>query len=111
MNSTELWSEEKLARLGLMPSPILSTSCPSWLYPTHLIDIPIIVIIIIVIVIIILINAISAIIFVIDVDTMFVSLTRMTQYSAVSQNLQLSTAIHRNTIIIVISYHGHDHHQ
>mgnify|MGYP001464947930 CR=1 FL=1 len=34
-------SEEKLARLGLMPSPILSTSCPSWLYPTHLIDIAI----------------------------------------------------------------------
>ena len=29
-----------------MPSPILSTSCPSWLYPTHLIDIDIIIFVI-----------------------------------------------------------------
>ena len=44
--STLVWSaEEKLAL-----RPILSTSCPSWLYPTHLIDIAIIVIIIIIII-------------------------------------------------------------
>ena len=57
-----VWSEEKLARLGLMPSPILSTSCPSWLYPTHLIDIAIIVIIIFVIVIIVIITIVISVI-------------------------------------------------
>ena len=40
--------------VGLMPSPILSTTCPSCLYPTHLIHFPIIVIIIMIVILIIL---------------------------------------------------------
>ena len=39
--------------VGLMPSPILSTTCPSCLYPTHLIHFPIIVIIIMIVILII----------------------------------------------------------
>ena len=60
-----------------------------------------------------LVNAISAIIFVIDINTMFVSLTRMTQYSAVSQNSQLpSTGTPSSLslviiVMIIISHHLH----